>query len=160
MTPWLAVSEGCVKTKNISTSPKTFHAALAGAILEGFNSLPAGGYDALEKVFKFLTTAVETRARTGDDVSQCIILIRHEYSPETKTIRTFIRIVTFQITQEMVEVQRKKSSSSALNVIISYNECEGKFNIKEWTQASGMIEESKKKKMEDYVKEDTIEIPL
>ncbi|KAB8296278.1 hypothetical protein EYC80_009051 [Monilinia laxa] len=66
----------------------------------------------------------------------------------------------FEITQEMVEINRKKSSSTNINVAISYNEYEAQFNMDDWEYASDKIEEWKKKKMEEYVEDDTIEVPF
>ncbi|KAI9641627.1 hypothetical protein NHQ30_009481 [Ciborinia camelliae] len=159
-TPWLAMSKSEIKNKTISTSTRTFHAVLVDAILDGFVSLPTSAYDVLENVFRVLTTAVETRSKVSDNIQQYIISERYEYSPVTKTIRSFIRTSMFEITQEMVEVHRKKSSSTTINVAIAYNEYEAQFNMDDWAVASDLIEEWKKKQMEDYVEDDTIEVPF
>jgi hypothetical protein len=52
----------------------------------------------------------------------------------------------------------KKNSSTYIEVGIAYTEHEAKFNMDDWALASGMIEETTKKQMEDYVKDDTIEV--
>ncbi|THV50257.1 hypothetical protein BGAL_0158g00160 [Botrytis galanthina] len=158
-TPWLPHSSSMIRNESISVPSKNFHAALADTILEGFVSLPASGSGDLEKVFKVLTKAVETRSQVSDNIQQYLIFQRYEYSPVTRTIRSFIRTCLFEITSEMVEVQRKKSSSTTINVPIAYMVYEAEFNMDDWTQASDMIEEYKKSHMEDYVKNDTIKIP-
>ncbi|TGO63376.1 hypothetical protein BCON_0013g00220 [Botryotinia convoluta] len=159
-TPWLRYSKSENKNKSISVSSKHFHAALADIILEGFVILPASGSGDSENVFKVLTKAVETRSQVSDNIQQYLILQRYEYSPDTKTIRSIIRTSLFEVTSEMVEVQRKKSSSTTINVPIAYNEYEAEFNMDDWTQASDMIEEWKKRQMEDHVKNNTIDIPV
>ncbi|KAJ8068954.1 hypothetical protein OCU04_002635 [Sclerotinia nivalis] len=159
-TPWLAMSKSEIRNKTIDASTNTFHAALIDAILEGFVSLPTSAYGALENVFKVLTTAIETRSKVSDNIQQYIISERYEYSPLTKTIRSFIRTSMFEITQEMVEIHKKKSSSTSIRVAIGYNEYEAQFNMDDWAVASDMIEEWKKKQMEDYVGDDTIEVPF
>ncbi|QSZ37275.1 hypothetical protein DSL72_009369 [Monilinia vaccinii-corymbosi] len=159
-TPWLSMSKSEIKNKTISTSTHSFHAVLVDAILEGFVSLPSSAYGALENVFKVLTTAIETRSKVSDNIQQYIISERYEYSATTKTIRSFIRTSMFAITQEMVEIQRKKSSSTTINVAISYNEYEAQFNMDDWAVAADAIEAWKKEKMEDYVKDDTIDVPF
>jgi hypothetical protein len=60
----------------------------------------------------------------------------------------------------MVDVQRKKSSSTSIEVDISYNEHEAQFKMDDWAFVSEMMEEFKKKQIEEYVKADTIEVPL
>ncbi|KAF7881784.1 uncharacterized protein EAF02_006472 [Botrytis sinoallii] len=120
--PWLSSSKSETKNKSISVSSKNFHDALADQFLEGFVSFPASGSGDLENVFKVLTKAVETRSQVSDNVQQYSILQRYEYSPRTESIRSFIRTSLFEITSEMVETQKKKSSSTTINVPISYNE--------------------------------------
>ncbi|KAG4026372.1 hypothetical protein MFRU_041g00170 [Monilinia fructicola] len=159
-TPWLAMTKSEIKKKTIKTSTQTFHAVLVDAILEGFVSLPSSAYDVLENVFRVLTTAINTRSKINDNIQQYIISERYEYSHVTRTIRSFIRASMFEITQEMVEINRRKSSSTTINVDISYNEYEAQFNMDDWEYASIRIEEWKKKKMEDYVEDDTIEVPF
>ncbi|KAF7865368.1 hypothetical protein EAF04_006345 [Stromatinia cepivora] len=159
-TPWLAMSRSEIKNKTIDTSTRTFHAVLVDAILEGFVSLPSSAYDTLEAVFKVITTAIETRSTVSDNIQQYIISERYEYSEVTRTIRSFIRTSMFEITQEMVEVHKKKSHSTSIHVQISYNEYEAQFNMDDWAVAADLIEEWKKKQMEDYVGDDTIEVPF
>ncbi|TGO35908.1 hypothetical protein BHYA_0141g00030 [Botrytis hyacinthi] len=139
-TPWLFSSKGEIKNKKISASSKDFHAAFANIILEGFVSLPGSGFGDLEKVFEVLTKA------------------RYEYSPRARIVRSFIRTCLFKVTSEMVEVQRKKGSSTTMNVPTAYNEYEAGFNVDDWTQVSDMIEKERKSQMEDFVKNDTVEI--
>ncbi|KAK6593416.1 hypothetical protein H4I96_11351 [Botrytis cinerea] len=138
--PDISFSKSETKNKSISASSKTFHASLADAILDGFVVLPASGYGALKNVFKALTKAVETRSQVSDEIKQCIILQRYEYSPVTGRMSSFIRISLFEVTSEMVEVQ---SSSTTVNVQIESRE-----------------HEAEKEKLKDYVKDDTIEIPV
>ncbi|KAM3154446.1 hypothetical protein ABEW05_005085 [Botrytis cinerea] len=117
----ISFSKSEIKNKSISASSKTFHAALADAILDGFVVLPASGYGDLKNVFKALTKAVETRSQVSDDIKQCIILQRYEYSPVTGRMSSFIRVSLFEVTSEMVEVQ---SSSTTVNVHIEPREHE------------------------------------
>ncbi|KAM0125253.1 hypothetical protein ACHAP3_009880 [Botrytis cinerea] len=140
----ISFSKSETKNKSISASSKTFHASLADAILDGFVVLPASGYGALKNVFKALTKAVETRSQVSDEIKQCIILQRYEYSPVTGRMSSFIRISLFEVTSEMVEVQ---SSSTTVNVQIESREHEAEV---QW----------QKEKLKDYVKDDTIEIPV
>ncbi|KAM0170897.1 hypothetical protein ACHAPF_008640 [Botrytis cinerea] len=142
--PSVSFSKSETKNKSISASSKTFHASLADAILDGFVVLPASGYGALKNVFKALTKAVETRSQVSDEIKQCIILQRYEYSPVTGRMSSFIRISLFEVTSEMVEVQ---SSSTTVNVQIESREHEAEV---QW----------QKEKLKDYVKDDTIEIPV
>ncbi|KAF7932929.1 uncharacterized protein EAE97_008696 [Botrytis byssoidea] len=157
-TPWLSLTSSLIKNKSIRVSSKDFHGALTDTILEGFISLPASGSDDLENFFKVLTEAVETRSQVSDNIQQYLVLQRYDYSPHARTVRSFIRTCLFEVTSEMVEVQRKKSSSTTINVSIVYNEYEAVVNMASWTQVSDMIEEQEKYRMEDYVKNDTIEI--
>lgn len=159
-TPWLAMSSSQIKNKTISTRVSTFHATLVDAILEGFVTLPSSAYQALEGVFNTITRAIETRSKVNDNIQQYIISERYEYSPITRTIRSFIRTSLFEITNEMVEIQRKKSSLTTIDVAIAYNEYEAQFNMNDWETASDLIEEWKKKKMEDFVGDDTIDVPF
>lgn len=66
----------------------------------------------------------------------------------------------FEITNEMVEVHRKKSSVTTIDIEISYNEYEAQFNMADWELAAEAIEEQKKKEMEDFVNNDTIDVPF
>jgi hypothetical protein len=77
-----------VQSKSITVETHSFHARLVDAILEGFVALPSSAYGTLESVFKVLTTAIETRSKTSDNIQQYIILQRYEYSPDTKAIRS------------------------------------------------------------------------
>jgi len=159
-TPWLAMSRSEVMKKEFKVETRYFHSTLVEAILHGFVSLPDGAYISLEGLFKVITLAIETRSRVKDNIQQHIIAERYEYSPITRTIRSYIRTSLFEVTQAMVEVHRKKSSATYLDVAISYNEYEAQFNMDDWAHASGLIEEYKKKQMEDFVNEDTITVPF
>jgi hypothetical protein len=159
-TPWLAMSRSEVMKKEFKVETRYFHSTLVEAILHGFVSLPDGAYTSLEGLFKVITLAIETRSRVKDNIQQHIIAERYEYSPITRTIRSYIRTSLFEVTQAMVEVHRKKSSATYLDVAISYNEYEAQFNMDDWAHASGLIEEYKKKQMEDFVNEDTITVPF
>ncbi|CAD6444191.1 364f033d-6362-4fa4-a8ae-f7c9077b382a [Sclerotinia trifoliorum] len=139
-TPWLAMTMSEIKNKTINTSTKTFHTALVDAILEGFVSVPSTAYNELKKVFEVINTAIETRASVSDNIQQYIFSQRYEYSPATKTIRSFIRTSMFEITQEMVEVHKKKSTSTSINAAIAYSEYEAQFNMDDWAVAFDMIE--------------------
>lgn len=66
----------------------------------------------------------------------------------------------FEITSEMVEIQRKKSSSTTIEVAIAYNEYEAQFNMDDWAIAAEMIEDKKKEEFEDFVGDDTIKVPF
>ncbi|KAF7935613.1 hypothetical protein EAE99_002593 [Botrytis elliptica] len=58
----------------------------------------------------------------------------------------------------MVEVQRKKSSSTTIKVHIVYNECEAQFNMGQWESTPNEIELRKEEQMARCVKDNTTEV--
>ncbi|TGO10906.1 hypothetical protein BTUL_0122g00160 [Botrytis tulipae] len=157
-TPWLSSAKSEIKKKSISVSSKNFHGALTDTVLEGSVSLPASGSEDLENFFKVLTEAVETRSQFCSDTNIHHMQELFVHQLLYQSIQTVIRTCLFEVTSEMVEVQRKKSSSTTINVPIAYSEYEAVVNMDFWTQASDMIEEQEKIQREDYVKNDTIKI--
>ncbi|KAF7930493.1 uncharacterized protein EAE98_004893 [Botrytis deweyae] len=71
---------------------------------------------------------------------------------------SLIRTVLFEVTKEMVEVQRKKSSSRTIKVHILYNECEAQFNMGQWESTPNEIELRKEEQMARCVKDNTTEV--
>ncbi|PQE20005.1 hypothetical protein CJF31_00006542 [Rutstroemia sp. NJR-2017a BVV2] len=134
----LALQKSKIQTKTFKVETRSFHVALVDAVLGGFVTLPPSAYITLEKS----------------------LLLRLRLDPKPRITSSIIRTSLFEITEEMVDVQRQKSSSTHVDVAISYNEYEAQFNMNDWERVSDVIDEYKKKQMGEYVNNDTIEVPF
>ncbi|APA10907.1 predicted protein [Sclerotinia sclerotiorum 1980 UF-70] len=160
-TPWLTIFDCETKSKTITFTIDTFATVFFDVIVEGLACLPANSDDLLEKVFKGINTAMETRLNDKPSVQQCIISQRYGYHPDQKSIWSIVRISTFEIyIDELTSLAfEEKNSSVTIETTVEYNEYQAEFKMDDWITASNSIEEWKQKTMEEFVGDATVEVP-
>ncbi|KAE8356260.1 hypothetical protein BDV28DRAFT_127289 [Aspergillus coremiiformis] len=156
-TPWLAMNVDHNISRQIECQTSEFHFQLLDAVLAGFVGVTPVILQALEGILKSLAKTVDQSVSNTD--SKTIVCERYEYVPEVDLIRSYVRLVSFTVTDSMRNVEKAKSSERLVTCTIDYNEYEATFNRKLWGEASDKIEDEQKKVAEDFVDQGTVDCP-
>ncbi|KAF2135615.1 uncharacterized protein K452DRAFT_303423 [Aplosporella prunicola CBS 121167] len=156
-TPWLSISRDVNHSKIIECRVEEFHGELIRAVLAGFVGVNARTIEALETVLKSMTKTIEQSS--GEAMNKMIACERYEYIRQSDTVRSFVRLVSFAVTQSMRQVSRAKQTSSWVRCTIDYNDYEAGFNRSMWQRSKELIHEQQMKEMEDFINESTVDIP-
>ncbi|KAF2840444.1 hypothetical protein M501DRAFT_1015498 [Patellaria atrata CBS 101060] len=155
MTPWLAMNVDHTVSKSIKCSTSQFHLELVKAVLVGFVDVSAAIVAALEGILSSLAQTIEQSA--GDSETRTIVCERYEYLPEADLIKSYVRIVSFTVTDSMKNVQNAKKTTREVECSIDYMEYEATFNRKLWKQTAQAIDDEQKKAAKDFVGQQTID---
>jgi len=154
-TGWLAMSTDTEINKHIACETNQFHTDLIKAVLEGFVDVTPSVFKALEAILDSLSKTVEVS--TGNDETRTIICEKYQYIPEADVIKSYVRIISFHVSDKMKEVHKAKTDSKTVTCDINYVEYEAEFNRTKWQDAAKDLKESEKKATADFVKQSTID---
>ncbi|KAK0642536.1 hypothetical protein DIS24_g8939 [Lasiodiplodia hormozganensis] len=156
-TPWLAVSQDQDLSKKITCNVKDFHTELIKAILDGFVGISEGIRNAVEKILDSLRRTISSSEKSSQ--RKMIVCERYEYISQTDQIRSYVRLVSFSVTESVKNVQNAKKTETFVTCEIDYNEYEATFNQRLWEKVAADIEEVKKKAAKELVDNETVDCP-
>ncbi|KAK3995734.1 hypothetical protein QBC44DRAFT_304931 [Cladorrhinum sp. PSN332] len=155
-TPWLGYAKETLQTKSIYCDTADFHRELVTAVLEGFIMVRSSVVKALEHI---LNSMRKTLTETETEVKQSTILFtRHEYEEHTDSIRSYVRLIHFSVTEEIRNISRVKSSVQKVKCEISYLDYEARFDEVQWQAAEASIDGVMKQAASDFVKQQTVDV--
>lgn len=155
MTPWLAMNVDDNVSKNIECKVQDFHTDLIKAVLQGFVDVTPSILKSLEKILDSLRLSIKQSSSSGQ--SRTIVCERYEYIPQANVIKSYVRIISFSVTESIKNVQNAKKTESHVKCAIDYNNYEAVFNQKLWMEEAKNIEEEQKKAADDFRKKQTID---
>ncbi|BAE55456.1 hypothetical protein F9C07_399 [Aspergillus flavus] len=156
-TPWLGMNVDHDVSKDIECSTSEFHTQLLEAVLQGFVGVVPAVLQALEGILKSLAKTVEQSTTNTD--SKTVVCERYEYIPEADVIRSYVRLISFTVTDSMRNVEKAKKTERRVKCTIAYNEYEAVFNRKLWDANSEQIEAEQKKAADEFRKQQTVDCP-
>ncbi|OTA65972.1 hypothetical protein K449DRAFT_458016 [Hypoxylon sp. EC38] len=156
-TPWLAMNVDHNKTHDIDCKVTDFHAELIKAVLAGFVGVTPSVIKALEGILESLRLTISQSHSNSEN--KTIVCERYEYISQADVIRSYVRVVSFSVTDSMRNVRNAKKAERWVKCKIEYNDYEASFNHNKWKDASDKISEEQKKAAEDFVKEQTVDCP-
>ncbi|KAI0836851.1 hypothetical protein F5Y06DRAFT_298085 [Hypoxylon sp. FL0890] len=156
-TPWIAMSLDHNVSKNIECKTTEFHTELIKAILLGFVNVTPSVILALEGILESLRLTIQQSSSNSEN--KTIVCERYEYLPQADAIKSYIRVISFSVTNSMRNVQNAKKTSKLIKCTIDYNDYEALFNQNKWNDAAAKIDEEQKKAAEDFVKQETVNCP-
>ncbi|KZM24086.1 uncharacterized protein EKO05_0010257 [Ascochyta rabiei] len=154
-TPWLAMSANNNVSKNIECSTNEFHTKLITDVLEGFVDITPSVFKALEAILQSLSKTVEVSSETGE--TRTIVCEKYQYIPEADSIRSYVRLISFSVSNKMQEIHTAKRDRKDVKCTIEYVEYEAAFNRSLWRETSRAFLESQKKASLEFVQKQTID---
>jgi hypothetical protein len=155
LTPWVAMQTDDNMTKVIDCKTTEFHTELITAVLKGFVNITPIVFQTLEAILDSLRLTIDQTSSSSQ--SKMIVCERYEYLATAKVIRSYIRLISFSVTQSMKHVHNAKKTSSHVKCTIDYNDYEATFNQKLWSEVAQGIAEEQLKAANDFVKLQTID---
>ncbi|OJJ43577.1 hypothetical protein ASPZODRAFT_145931 [Penicilliopsis zonata CBS 506.65] len=149
----LSVSVDHSVSKEIRCPQRDFHVQLITKVLEGFVGITSTVLQALEVVLKALVDTAQHA--TQDNEIKTIVFQRYEYIPAAETVMSFVRVVSFILTENLRAIGNKKTETEIV-CRIEYKEYEAMFSSNQWAGITLMIKDVDKKIMQDFVKKSTI----
>ncbi|KAK7419928.1 hypothetical protein QQZ08_010631 [Neonectria magnoliae] len=154
-TPWLGMNLDQNVSKSIECNATDFHTKIAETVLEGFVSITPSNVQALEGIFTPLRLAI---SEGSENISnKTIICQRYQYTPEIDVVKSYVRAISFNVTDDMKNVNNAKRAGGQVRCRIEYNEYEAIFNEQLWSQTSGQINEDQKTVADDLRKQQTVD---
>ncbi|KAF3761664.1 hypothetical protein M406DRAFT_358068 [Cryphonectria parasitica EP155] len=154
-TPWLAMDVDHNVSKQIRAYSRQFHTELVTNVLKGFIDVTPNILKTLEAILQSISSTVENSAGTKD--TKTIVCEKYEYLPEADVIASYVRVISFSVSQDMRNVVNAKKTEQEVTCDIEYNEYSARFNQKEWAVAAEDIDASQKKATQDFVKKQTVD---
>ncbi|KAM3516731.1 hypothetical protein NHJ13051_009638 [Beauveria bassiana] len=156
-TPWLAMSSNNNATRQIHCETTEFHETLITTVLAGFILPTPAMFSQLETILNSIRETTDISDKHMDN--RTIICERYEYNALADTIKSYVRIISFTVTDSIKEVQKAKKTERKITCILEYNDYEAVFNQKLWASVSTNIEAAQKKDAEDFVNNQTVDCP-
>jgi len=157
LTPWLALNVDQNLSKEIECASNEFHPTLIKAVLAGFVGVTPSVIVALESILESLSNTISQSKSSSEN--KAIVCERYEYIPEANVIRSFVRLISFSVTDSMRDVHKAKSTERRVKCTIEYNDYEANFNQKLWSVEASKIDEEQKKAADDFRKQQTVDCP-
>lgn len=156
-TPWLATQSDGNLTRTINCHTTEFHTELVNNVLKGFVQVTPHILEAVEEILRSLShSSAETT--TGSE-SKAIICERYEYISQTKTIKSYIRVISFAITKSISDINNAKKTERRVACTFQYNDYEANFDNRLWKEIEPDILEHQKKAARDFIKMQTVDCP-
>ncbi|CZT03143.1 uncharacterized protein RCO7_11521 [Rhynchosporium graminicola] len=155
LTPWLAVNRDINVNKRIECFTREFHTKLITDVLEGFVSVTPSVLVTLEKIL--LALAKSNGQSSGNSETKTIVCERYEYLKEANAIRSYVRLISFSVSDSMKEVNNAKKTEKRVTCNIEYNEYEAVFNHDAWLDIAKEKAEETKKASKAFVEKFTID---
>ncbi|KAI1412727.1 hypothetical protein F5Y13DRAFT_189928 [Hypoxylon sp. FL1857] len=156
-TPWLAMNIDHNLSKEIKCKVSDFHAELIKAVLLGFVGVTAGVVRALEGILESLRLTIQQSSSNSEN--KTIVCEHYEYIPQADAIKSYVRVISFSVTNSMKNVQNAKKTEREIKCTIDYNDYEADFNQKRWDDAAAGIDAEQKKATDDFIKKQTVDCP-
>lgn len=154
-TPWLAMNVDENVSKDIECDVREFHTELIQAVLKGFVGVSGNIFKALEAILESLRLSINQSSSTGQ--SRTIVCERYEYIPQADVIRSYVRVISFSITENIKHVNNAKKTEHRVKCSIDYSNYDAVFNQKLWAEEAKEINEEQKKAAEEFRKKQTID---
>jgi hypothetical protein len=142
-------------TKIVDCKATEFHTELITAVLKGFVSVTPSIYKALEGILFALKGSIDQVTTNSDN--KTIVCERYEYISQTNMIKSYVRVVSFAVNENIRNVNNAKKTESHIKCTISYDEYEANFNQKLWRVEAAKIEGIQKKAADKFRKLQTID---
>ncbi|KPM37965.1 hypothetical protein AK830_g8589 [Neonectria ditissima] len=168
----LAMNSDRNVSKNIQCNAADFHTQIAQNALDGFVSVTPTNVQALEGLFTSLRLEISHSFEPNS--TKTIICQRYQYISEIDVIRSCekqwtafnevitksssdIRVISFNITRDMKNVNDTKGTERRITCELEYNEYEAAFNESMWNQTSQDIDGAQKTLADALRKQQTVD---
>ncbi|CZT03139.1 uncharacterized protein RCO7_11677 [Rhynchosporium graminicola] len=130
-TSWLQQINNDVQDRTIECKSSDFHAALIHEAIIGYVSLTPRLLQSLEPVLMAIVSSLDTSG--GDNQARTLVMEKYEYVSENDSIKAYIRLVAFEVTESFYNIPEGKSGQQQwIKCSLKFLNYEALFDMEAW----------------------------